>query len=107
LRALVADGEVALPFVLNEDGKFYVPGFRLNAVTKFLAAYDPKIWPLFNNRVQGVLDDFGYPKPRGFSTAEQYLAYKEAMEKFMDACKDAGWTTGRSGVGLFFLAPIC
>jgi hypothetical protein len=88
LRMLMARGEANLPSVLNKDGRFYVPGFRLNAVTKFLAAYDPKTWPLFNNRVQGVLDDFGYPKPRGFSAAEQYLAYKEAMEKFLDACKD-------------------
>ena len=88
LQALVAGGEATLSSVLDKDGRFYVPGFRLNAVTKFLAAYDPKTWPLFNKRVQRVLDDFGYPKPRGFSTAEQYLAYKEAMEKFVDACKD-------------------
>lgn len=87
LRALVTGGEAKLPAVLNKDGKFYVPGFRLNAVTKFLAAYAPKTWPLFNNRVQGVLDDFGYSKPRGFNATEQYLAYREAMEKFMDACK--------------------
>jgi HKD family nuclease len=85
LRMLVADAEANLPSVLNKGGKFYVPGFSLNAVTKFLAAYDPKTWPLFNNRVQEVLDDFGYPKPRGFSKAESYVAYKQAMQKFMEA----------------------
>jgi hypothetical protein len=26
-----------------------------------------------------------YPKPRGFSKAESYLAYKQAMQKFMEA----------------------
>ena len=86
LRMLVAGGEAKLPSVLNKGGKCYVPGFGLNAVTKFLAAYEPQTWPLFNNRVQRVLKDFGYPKPRGFKKAEQYLAYKKAMEKFMDAC---------------------
>jgi HKD family nuclease len=86
LRALVKSGDSRLSDVLNKDGKFYVPGFRLNAVTKFLAAYDPKTWPLFNKRVQRVLDDFGYRKPRGFTTAERYRAYREAMQKFMDAC---------------------
>ena len=57
-------------------------------MTKFLAAYDPKTWPLFNNRVRRVLDDFGYEKPRGFKKAEEYIAYKQAMQKFMDACKE-------------------
>lgn len=42
LRALVKSGDSRLSDVLDKDGKFYVPGFRLNAVTKFLAAYDPK-----------------------------------------------------------------
>lgn len=77
------------------------PGFSLNAVTKFLAAYDPKTWPLFNNRVQGVLDDFGYPKPRGFKKAESYLAYKQAMQKFMEA-----YNGGREG-GFDALALDC
>jgi hypothetical protein len=86
LRMLVAGGEANLPSVLNKGGKFYVPGFSLNAVTKFLAAYDPKTWLLFNSRVQRVLDDFGYPKLRGFSKAEGYLAYKQTIQKFMEAC---------------------
>jgi len=101
LRMLVADGEANLPSVLNKGGKFYVRGFSLNAVTKFLAAYDPKTWPLFNNRVQEVLDDFGYPKPRGFKKAESYLAYKQAMQKFMEA-----YNGGRQG-GFDALALDC
>jgi HKD family nuclease len=88
LKALVSGSEASLPSVLNKGGKFYVSGFSLNAVTKFLAAYDPKTWPLFNNRVRRVLDDFGYEKPRGFKKAEEYIAYKQAMQKFMDACKE-------------------
>ncbi len=103
LRALVAGGEAKLSSVLNEDGKFYVPGFRLNAVTKFLAAYDPKKWPLFNNRVQRVLDDFGYSKPRGFSATEHYLAYREAMERFMDACEDGHGELDALALDCFFL----
>ena len=90
LRKLVADGEKILPSILNEGGSLYVPGFRLNAVTKVLAAHDPKTWPAFNRRVQRALDDFGYPKPRAVGTAGQYLAYKKAMEKFVAACKDEG-----------------
>jgi len=69
LKALVSGGEANLPSVLNKGGKFYVSGFSLNAVTKFLAAYDPKTWPLFNNPVRRVLDDFGYEKPRGFKVS--------------------------------------
>jgi HKD family nuclease len=104
LRMLVASGESNLPSVLNKGGKFYVPGFSLNAVTKFLAAYAPKTWPLFNNRVQEVLDDFGYPKPRGFSKAESYLAYRQAMQKFMEAC-NGGKQRGLDALALdcFFL----
>ena len=90
LRMLIANVETNLPLVLNKDGRFYVPGFRLNAVTKVLAAHDPKRWFLFNGRVQGVLRYFGYPKPRGLSTADQYLAYEHAMEKFRGECKYEG-----------------
>jgi HKD family nuclease len=90
LKMLVADGETKLASVLNKGGKFYVPGFSLNAVSKALAAHDPKTWPLFNERVRRALDDFGYPKPRGSSKAEQYLAYKHAMEKFKQKCKEDG-----------------
>jgi HKD family nuclease len=90
LRKLVADGEMVLPSVLNKGESLYVPGFRLNAVTKVLAAHDPKTWPAFNRRVQRALDDFGYPKPRAVGTAGQYLAYKKAMEKFVAVCKDEG-----------------
>jgi HKD family nuclease len=83
-------GEAELASVLNTTGLYYVPGFRLNAVTKFLAAYDPQTWHLFNKRVERVLEDFGYPKPRGFDTAQRYLAYNRAMEKFIDACQKEG-----------------
>jgi HKD family nuclease len=103
LRALVTGGESRLPDVLNADGKFYVPGFRLNAVTKFLAAYKPKTWPLFNKRVQLVLNDFGYPKPHGFSTTDQYLAYREAMQKFMNACSDGHGELDALALDCFFL----
>jgi phospholipase D-like protein len=87
LRMLIADVEANLPLVLNKDGSFYVRGFRLNAVTKVLAAHDPKTWFLFNGRVEQVLRYFGYPKPRGSSTADQYLRYKDAMEKLKEECK--------------------
>jgi HKD family nuclease len=45
LRMLVAGGEANLPSVLNRGGKFYVSGFSLNAVTKFLAAYERRLGP--------------------------------------------------------------
>jgi hypothetical protein len=91
LRMLVTRvGENELSSVLNTTGRYYVSGFRLNAVTKFLAAYDPQTWHLFNKRVERVLDDFGYPKPHGFNTAQRYLAYNRAMEKFIAACKEQG-----------------
>jgi HKD family nuclease len=102
LRSLVKGGDSKLPDVLDKNGKFYVPGFRLNAVTKFLAAYDPKTWPLFNKRVQRALDDFGYPKPRGTNATEQYRAYREAMQKFVDACKNGHGELDAVALDCFF-----
>ena len=67
-----------------------MPGFRLNAVTKVLAAHDPKAWPVFNSRVERVLADFGYTAPRGVGKAGRYLAYKRVMDKFITACKVQG-----------------
>ena len=87
LRKLKADGEDALPEVLNRGEKFYVPGFGVNTISKILASRDPKNWPVYNNRVAAVLDDFGYKAERGAGAAERYLAYKRAMADFMADCK--------------------
>jgi HKD family nuclease len=87
LRKLKADGEDALPAVLDRGGKFYVPGFGVATASKILASHDPKTWPVYNNLVVAVLDDFGYKAERGAGTAGRYLAYKKAMADFMADCK--------------------
>jgi HKD family nuclease len=87
LRKLKADGEDALPAVLDRGGKFYVPGFGVATVSKILASHDPKTWPVYNNRVAAVLDDFGYKAERGAGPAGRYTAFKKAMADFMVECK--------------------
>jgi len=90
LRALIADTETNLPSVLDKGRKFYVPGFGLNAVSKVLAAHDPKSWPVLNKLSRRTLDDFGYSKPRGSSKSEEYLRFRDAMEKVKEDCKREG-----------------
>ncbi len=87
LRKLKADGEDALPAVLDRGGKFYVPGFGVATASKILASHDPKTWPVYNNLVVTVLADFGYKAERGAGAAGRYLAYKKAMADFMADCK--------------------
>jgi hypothetical protein len=87
LRKLDSGGEDALQSVLDRGGKFYVPGFGVATVSKILASHDPKTWPVYNDRVAAVLDDFGYKAERGAGVARRYLAYKKAMTDFMAACK--------------------
>ena len=64
-----------------------MPGFGVATVSKILASHDPKTWPVYNNRVAAVLDDFGYKAERGAGPAGRYLAYKKAMADFMADCK--------------------
>jgi HKD family nuclease len=90
LRALIANTETNLPLVLDKGRRFYVPGFGLNAVSKVLAAYDPKSWPVLNKLSRRRLDDFGYSKPRGSSKSEEYLRFRDAMEKVKEDCRREG-----------------
>lgn len=90
LRALIADAETNLTSVLDKDGRFYVPGFGFNAVSKVLAAHDPKSWPVLNKLSRRTLDDFGYSKPRGSSKSEEYLRFRDAMEKVKEDCRREG-----------------
>lgn len=91
LRKLKADGEEALPMILDRGGKFSVRGFGVATLSKILASHDPKAWPVYNNRVAAVLNDFGYKAQRGAGPAGKYLAFKKAMIDFMADCeaKDA------------------
>lgn len=90
LRKLVADGEVALPSVLNSDGNLHVLGAGLNTISKILAAYAPGKWPVYNSRAALALADFGYKHPHGATTADKYLAYRNIMQKFAEACAEKG-----------------
>jgi HKD family nuclease len=86
LRALIADPESALAKVLERRAPFKVPGVNVNTISKVLAVRDPYSWPVFNKRVEHVLDGFGYRAARGASTTNRYLAYRNLMKKFSDSC---------------------
>jgi len=62
-----------------------VPGFGVATVSKILASHDPKTWPVYNNRVAAVLDDFGYKAERGAGPAGRYLACKAKDTLALDA----------------------
>lgn len=86
LRALIVDPEVALPKILEPNGMYKIPGSSLNTISKILACHEPASWPVLNRKVKDVLRDFGYRAPRGATTTNQYLAYRDLMKKFSAAC---------------------
>jgi hypothetical protein len=87
---LVIDGEVVLPGTLNSDGNLHVPGAGLNTISKILAAYAPDKWPVYNSRAALALADFGYKHPHRATTADKYVAYRNIMQKFAEACAEKG-----------------
>ena len=90
LRQLAKNPESALPRVLNRDGDLHVPGAGLNTISKILASLFPKDWPVYNGRVPLALAKFGYRHPRCATTAEKYLAYRNIMKRFAEACGTNG-----------------
>lgn len=93
LRLLIANPESALGDVLGKEGQHYVPGVRLNFVSKVLAASDPERWHVFNSKVAKALRSFQYQPARGSGTVGRYLAYCDLMKKFIEACKAEGCKT--------------
>src|SRR5208282_2370938 len=71
--------------VLSGDAK--VDGIGSNVITKVLTVHDKTRWPVYNSKVQVVLDEYGYELPRGLSKAEKYLAFAKLMQKFMHDTK--------------------
>lgn len=90
LRKLAIDNESALSTVLNQDGVLHVPGAGLNTISKILAAYARDKWPVYNSRVAVALADFGYKHPHRATTADKYVAYRNLMQKFAEACAENG-----------------
>lgn len=90
LRILVSD-EIPesdrLSSVLNLDGRYSIPGLRMNTISKILAVHNPARWPVYNTPVTFTLHHFGYEPPRRAGLAGKYLAYANAMRGFM---KDTG-----------------
>lgn len=90
LRKLVTEGEGALPRVVEGGGDLHVGGVGLNTISKILAAITPEQWPVYNSPVAKALAEFGYRPPRGAGVAGKYLAYRNAMKKFVEACQPNG-----------------
>jgi hypothetical protein len=90
LRRLIASPESTLPDVLEKKGNHYVPGVRLNFISKVLAAYAPQTWPVFNNKIAKALRSFQYQAAHRTGVAAKYLAYRDLMKEFAEACKTQG-----------------
>ena len=103
LKAIATNPESALPRVLNPDGDLHVPGAGLNTITKILAALYPLEWPVYNGRVSTALAGFGYKHPRGASPADKYLAYRNTMKRFAEACGANGTKPDALALDAFFL----
>ena len=88
LRNLATRPEATPPRVLNPTGDLHVLGAGLNTFSKVLAAQEPDKWPVYNSRVASALEAFGYKHPYGAAPADKYLAYRNAMRKFAEACGD-------------------
>ena len=90
LRELVKNPVEAIPRVLRSKGRLRIKGFGVNTISKILAASHPSEWPVYNSRVAKALADFGYKAPHGVGADGRYIAFRNAMKRFMDACKRRG-----------------
>jgi HKD family nuclease len=90
LLGMASNPELAILDVLARKGRFQIKGLGINTVSKILAALHPSDWPVYNKRVATVLADFGYKAPRGVGRDGRYIAFRNAMQRFMTACKERG-----------------
>jgi HKD family nuclease len=83
LRKLVSeDTRSGLHDLLASNGRYHIPRFGLNAISKILAVHAPKKWTVYNGPVEKVLRSFGYVPPRGGTTADKYFAFTDMMDRF-------------------------
>jgi HKD family nuclease len=92
LLGMANNPERAIQDVLGRKGRLRIKGFGINTFSKILAALYPADWPVYNERVATVLADFGYKAPRGAGRDGRYIAFRNAMQRFMTACKERGLT---------------
>ena len=62
-----------------------------------------RAYPVYNGRVSLALAGFGYRHPRGASPADKYIAYRNAMRKFAEACGTNGTKPDVLALDAFFL----
>ncbi|MGD0510763.1 MAG: hypothetical protein ABSA33_02885, partial [Candidatus Micrarchaeaceae archaeon] len=83
LRKLVSgDPQSGLRDLLDSGGRYQIPGFKLNSISKIMAVHAPTKWTVYNGPVEKVLRSFGYLPPRGGTPADRYLAFTEMMDRF-------------------------
>jgi hypothetical protein len=90
LRELVKNPVEAIPTMLRSKGRLRIKGLGVNTLSKILAASHPSEWPVYNSRVAKTLADFGYKAPYGVGADGRYIAFRNTMKRFMDACKSRG-----------------
>ena len=90
LRELVKNPVATIPTVLRSKGPLRIKGLGVNTVSKILAASHPSEWPVYNSRVAKTIADFGYKAPHGVGADGRYIAFRNTMKRFMDACKRRG-----------------
>jgi HKD family nuclease len=86
LQRLKAEGERAVPSVLDKNGELHIPGLGIATISKIMASHGRRTWPVYNQRVAARLREYGYESPRGAGPAEKYLVYRRAMHDLMEAC---------------------
>lgn len=69
------------------EGDARVDGIAANVITKVLTIHDRTQWPVYNSKVKGVLEGYGYELPRGLSKTEKYLAFARLMQQFVHDTK--------------------
>jgi HKD family nuclease len=90
LSELVSSPSGTIPKLLSHRGQFRIKGFGVNTLSKILASYYPREWPVYNSRVARALTDFGYKAPKGVGPDGRYIAFRNSMKKFMSACESRG-----------------
>jgi HKD family nuclease len=70
--------------VFNRDGSQHVTGFGINQISKVLAVFDRRKWPVLNGRVWKTLEHYGYEIPWN---SDGYLLFSSDMR---DALSEKG-----------------
>lgn len=80
--------DIAIRFNSAYQGDFRITGFSVASISKILTMHNPTLYSVKNEKIDGLLENYGIHLPIKVTMGERYKASSKYM---LEICKDAGF----------------